>query len=329
MNNSKLVTAIIGIIILIVLSLSYWIFPVIDNNDFNIDIINSTQNKCEENLKIYFFNVGNADCTLIISKSEAMLIDGGNKADAKYICDYIREELEYYNLKYIIATHADRDHIGGLPTIIENMNSVEEILMPNTDKQTVETKNIINSANIKNIPIINPRINSEYTLGDSKFKIKWVATETEGEKDNNGKINNAVKTNQSSIVIELEYRDKKFLFMGDYEELSETNKYYKEINWSKVDLIKVAHHGSKSNLIKEFYTLTNPKYAIISAGDNNNYKLPDLEVINAITEETRDEENNSAIILVTKESDTILIESDGIDIFEPIFINEKFDGNRE
>ena len=123
MNNNKLFRVIIGIIILIVLSLSYWMF--LDSKDKDLDTnntINIVQNEYKENLEIYFFNVGNADCTLIINKDEAMLIDGGNKADAKYIYEYIKEEIGYYNLKYIIATHADRDHIGGLPTIIENMN---------------------------------------------------------------------------------------------------------------------------------------------------------------------------------------------------------------
>jgi len=198
MNNNKLFKAIIGIIIVIAIGLLYWMFPNIDNN--NVDVNNPIgviQNAYEENLKLYFFNVGNADSALIINKDEAMIIDGGNTINGKNIYKYITEELGYYNIKYIVATHADRDHIGGLPTIIENMNSIETIFMPNTDKQTAQTKNIINSVNNKKISVIEPEIDSEYILGNAKFKIKWVATETQGEKDENGKTRNVVSSNST------------------------------------------------------------------------------------------------------------------------------------
>ena len=260
MSKNKLLTTIIGIILLIALSLVYWMFPDADNSDLPSNTVGVTQNEYQETLQIYFFNVGNADSTLIINKDEAMLIDGGNKLDAEYIYKYIKEELGYYNFKYIIATHADRDHIGGLPSIIENMNSVEKIFMPNTEKQTLEAKSMIDTATERNIPLIEPEIDSEYELGDAKFKIKWVATQTDGEKNENGRTINAVNENQSSIVIELEYGDNKFLFMGDYEKLAKTNKFYKEIVWDVVDLVRASHHGSKSGLIQGFYELTNPKY---------------------------------------------------------------------
>ena len=98
----------------------------------------------------------------------------------------------------------------------------------------------------------------------------------------------------------------------------------KLISWDKVDLIKVAHHGSESNLIESFYKSTNPKYAIISAGDNERNSVPDEKLLKTIENET----NGSTMILVTKKEDTIMIKSNGVDIFEPIFIHEKFDGNK-
>ena len=115
--------------------------------------------------------------------------------------------------------------------------------------------------------------------------------------------------------------------MGDYEFLKDKynnveNTYYKEVIWNKVDLVKVAHHGSTSALIEGFYKSTLPEYAVISAGTSSSQNNPDEKVLQAI-----ETESHLTKIFITKRDETIMIESDGITVFYPEFINKKFDGN--
>ena len=171
MENKKLISTIVGIIILIILGIASALFSdqTMEVNNVTPPISNILENVNTENLRIYFFNVGNADCTLIVNKKEAMLIDGANQADAELLYNYIKNDLKYYDLKYVIATHSDSDHIGGLDSIVENMKSVDVIFMPNTDNKSKDVENLIKVANSKNISIEAPEINSTYTIRRCKF----------------------------------------------------------------------------------------------------------------------------------------------------------------
>ncbi len=75
------------------------------------------------------------------------------------------------------------------------------------------------------------------------------------------------------IVIELEYKSTKYLFMGDA-----TTEVEKMVKWNQVDVLKVAHHGSNSSTSQLFLEKVKPKYAIISVGRDNSHNLPDIEI---------------------------------------------------
>ena len=86
--------------------------------------------------------------------------------------------------------------------------------------------------------------------------------------------------NNNSIVAKLNYNDFSMLFTGDIEEIAE-EKILKEID-SKVlksDVLKVAHHGSKSSSTQDFIKTVNPKIALIGVGENNTFGHPNEEVV--------------------------------------------------
>ena len=78
----------------------------------------------------------------------------------------------------------------------------------------------------------------------------------------------------------------------------------KDIN---IDVLKVAHHGSKYSSCKEFLTIATPEYAIISAGEGNSYGHPEEETITRLKQHTNK-------IYVTKDLGTIVLTSDGTSI---------------
>ena len=106
--------------------------------------------------------------------------------------------------------------------------------------------------------------------------------------------------NENSIIIELTYGEKKFLFMGDAENTNEALR-----TWNDVDVLKAGHHGSSSSTSDEFLTQTLPEYVVISCGINNDYGHPHKETIAKL---------KGLDVYRTDKDGTILITSDGQDI---------------
>ena len=87
--------------------------------------------------------------------------------------------------------------------------------------------------------------------------------------------------NGNSNVIYTEFDGYKFMFMGDASITTE-KEILKKYNIPDIDVLKVGHHGSKTSSSKEFINEINPKYSIISVGNNNRYGHPNKEVLDTL-----------------------------------------------
>ena len=91
--------------------------------------------------------------------------------------------------------------------------------------------------------------------------------------------------NNNSLVAKLEYKDFKMLFTGDIEEVAEKQLLKMYSNGElKADVLKVAHHGSKTSSIIQFLEAVNPSFAVIGVGSNNKFGHPNEEVLNRLEE---------------------------------------------
>ena len=91
--------------------------------------------------------------------------------------------------------------------------------------------------------------------------------------------------NNNSIVCKFYYKNFSMLFTGDIEEKAEINilnQYNNHTDILKSDVLKVAHHGSKTSSIQDFIETVNPKVALIGVGKNNNFGHPSIDVINRL-----------------------------------------------
>ena len=91
--------------------------------------------------------------------------------------------------------------------------------------------------------------------------------------------------NNNSLVCKLNYKNYSMLFTGDIEAIAEKailKKYSKNLNILKSDILKVAHHGSKTSSITEFIEKIKPKYAIIGVGEDNKFGHPSDNTIQNI-----------------------------------------------
>lgn len=159
---------------------------------------------------------------------------------------------------------------GGILYVLEKLK-VDNILI---GKQFVESANYIEflkitkNKNIKTL-VAGEKIKLTNTV---KIDVLWP--------DKNSKITeNSI--NNNALVFKLDTNEKNILFTGDIEE--ETEKVlvqkYKNTNTLKSDILKVAHHGSKSSSIQEFLDLVKPKIALIGVGKDNKYGHPDNNTI--------------------------------------------------
>ena len=245
-------------------------------------------------LQVHFVDVGQGDCSLIICDGEAMLIDAGDNDKGTRVQKYLKDQ-GISNLKYVIGTHPDSDHIGGLDVVIYKF-SCDNILMPDATSDTKTYLDVLSAIDSKGYKITTVGQGDKFNLGSASFEILSPVKGHPYAEDNN-----------NSIVLRLDYYNNSFLFMGDAEyQPQQVMIYDDEIN-AKADVVKVSHHGANSGYMKGFYDEVDPKYAVISCGKGNKYGHPHSDVLN-------DFKNRGVCVFRTDEQGTIVAVSDGNNI---------------
>ena len=231
-------------------------------------------------LNIFYLDVGQGDSTFITINGCNMLIDSGNDQDGYYIVQFLKAQ-NIDKIDYFILTHCDEDHIAGAYKILDELQ-IGTLYMPNKENDTQTYERLLKAIERNNVNVNkNLKASKEtlYTIGNASWKILSI------DAKNN--------LNDSSIVIELEYANTKYLFMGDA-----TTKVEEMVEWNEVDVLKVAHHGSNSSTSQLFLEKVKPQYAIISVGRDNSHNLPDIDIIERL-------KNNNIKIYRTDENNTI------------------------
>lgn len=240
-------------------------------------------------LEVHFLDVGQGDATLVICGDGAMLIDAGNNSWGDDVCDY----LEYQgvsDLDYVIGTHPDADHIGGLDTVIESFDC-EMVIMPDYEKDTQTYEEVIHVMDEKGVELTYPETGTVYKLGEAVFTI----VAPNGEYGSNA--------NDYSVGILVEHGENRFLFTGDAEEDAEQDMLDSGIDLS-ADVFKTAHHGSNTANTEAFLEAVDPQYAVISCGEGNSYGHPHAETLNRLRA-------MGVQVFRTDEEGTIVVSSDG------------------
>ncbi|MCH7770363.1 MAG: DNA internalization-related competence protein ComEC/Rec2 [Bacteroidetes bacterium] len=271
----------------------------------NIYLLSSLDNKKllpDNVLSILMIDVGQGDAILIkFPDNTIALIDAGQ---ATFYFDYgervilpLLDYLDIDKIDYGFISHLDLDHYGGFVSLIQN-GIIKEIYKPVIDsslskdvkfeKFLKERKVPFNYYNCQSLMIGNCRL---FTLSDKD--------EAEFYK---------LSSNNKSGVMKLVYGKKSFLFTGDVEKRVEKILINDFEIFLDVDVLKVAHHGSKTSTSDEFLKYTSPQYALISAGIKNKFGHPAENVISKFRK-------NSVKILRTDESGAVLLWCDGEKIF--------------
>lgn len=238
----------------------------------------------ESKLQIIYFDVGQADSTLIMNNGKTILIDGGNDCDGDNLVKYIKSQ-KISKIDTVIATHLHADHIGGLDDIIDNFD-IGTVFMPDAINSSKQVDELLDSMERKNLNYEVPKVGEKFNNGLADCEVMA--------------INNEAKDlNNSSIVIQMDYLEQKYLFMGDSEKEVEDSR-----EWNKINVLKVGHHGSNTSNTERFLNQVRPEIAIISVGLNNQYNHPSVDVLNRL-------KKLNTTIYRTDEDGSLLLESDG------------------
>jgi competence protein ComEC len=241
-------------------------------------------------LEVIFLDVGQADSILLKTGDHAMLIDAGNTGQDKLMRDYLAA-YGVTKLDYLVATHPHADHIGAMTAVVESMDSIGTVIMPDKPHTTATYKNLIKAIEKKNIPLTIPDLGEVFTLGSANIQViapKDVTT---------------TDLNEVSIVLRVEFGETSFLFTGDADTKSENAQLAGGFTL-KSDVIKVGHHGSRTASTKKYLDAVSPSYAVISCGADNTYGHPHSEAMTRLTA-------TGAVIYRTDDNGTIIFVSDG------------------
>lgn len=243
-------------------------------------------------LIVHYMDVGQGDATLLESDGHYMLIDAGNNDKGTLVQNYLQKQ-GVNTLDYVIGTHPDADHIGGLDVAIYKFDC-NRIIMPEVENDTRTYDDVVQTIKEKNYKITYPVVGETYTLGSATFTIL-------APNDSYGS-----NLNEYSVGVLVQNGDNRFLFTGDAEEKSEADMLENGIDIS-ADVYKVAHHGSKTATTQDFLDEVNPTYTVISVGEGNSYGHPNSEVLNRLRAA-------GVKVFRTDEQGTIVATSDGTNI---------------
>ena len=239
-------------------------------------------------LEVHFIDVGQGDAALLICGGEAMLIDAGSNESADHLLREISGQ-GITKLKYVVGSHYDSDHVGGIDEVLKNF-TVETLIVPDQERDTKSYRDVQKSFNRAGEVVI-PKVGDTFTLGDAELTVFAPAR------------NDYEESNDFSIVLRVDHGEDSFLFTGDAQEESEKEMLAAGLD-VYVDVLKVSHHGSKKSSIRQFLEACVPRFAVVSCAKDNDYGHPHAPVLRTLR-------RLGAQLYRTDEQGTVICYSDG------------------
>lgn len=224
-------------------------------------------------LTVAFLDVGQGDAIYIEAPNgNQVLIDGGS---GRAVLRALGKMMPFWDrsLDLVIATHPDQDHIGGLPSVFDRLR-VSRVM-------TTEVTATTGAYDAFEEGVMNEHAERSLARrGERIILDRGVVLEILFPNENT----RGWETNTASIVARLSYGDTSFLFTGDAPQGVEKYLVNTDSNRLRTTVLKLGHHGSRTSSAREFLSVVDPEYAIISAGKDNTYGHPHKEVMGSLSE---------------------------------------------
>ncbi|PIS13980.1 hypothetical protein COT65_01290 [Candidatus Shapirobacteria bacterium CG09_land_8_20_14_0_10_47_13] len=255
-------------------------------------------------LHLVFCDVGQGDAILASLGSTQMLIDGGPN---DRVLECLAKHMPFWDktIELVVVTHPEADHLTGIVSVIERYNVVQIISNSLVADSGVFGK-FREEVIAKKIPVFSPKYGDKIEIAKLELKILspaeklgnelvWVRPESPQVL---GLTAFAGKFNETAIVGQLSFGNFDALLTGDIGFDTE-----EKLVLTPIEVLKIAHHGSKYSSGEDFLAKLKPALAVISVGKNS-YGHPTAEVLGRLRD-------LGIKILRTDEAGDIEIISDG------------------
>ena len=283
-------------------------------------------------LRVDFLDVGQGDSALItFPDNTTMLIDGGGRPgpfgkekrlseidgsheelferETRSIGESVVSEYLWWrgldHVDYILATHADADHIDGLNDVARNFH-VRAALVARSSRKDEEYARFAETLAKRNIPLRLIGAGDVLRIGAVTAGVLWPVP---AEDPNAGSRNN------DSVVLRLQFGERALLLTGDIEMPGE-NGMLRAAEDLHADVVKVAHHGSKTSSTANFIAAVHPSFAVISVGLTSIFGHPNRDVVERW-------KGGGAQVLTTGRNGTITFTTDGRELELETFVKSK------
>lgn len=253
-------------------------------------------------LTLYILDVGQGDgIVLVFPGGEVAVVDAGRGSygdqGRRTVAPLLRS-LGVRRIDLIVATHADSDHAGGLTYLVENFE-VGIFAHGSDESEDEEYQALLEALERRGVRI------EQISAGDELRGFGAVQIDVlhppaaSASADGSG----GLRGNDASVVLLVDLRDVEILLTGDIEDAAERAIVDSGLA-RDIDVLKVAHHGSKTSSGVDFLEAFDPEFALISAGRNNTYGHPAREILDRFA--ARD-----MIVIRTDRQGSIRLRTDG------------------
>lgn len=218
------------------------------------------------NMSVHYIDVGQADCALLESDGQYVLIDGGNVEDGENVVDYLLKA-GVKELAAVFCSHAHEDHVGGLAAVLEAFPAKAVFAPTRTYSSTCFDK-FVYYTDQQRLTVQIPTPGTSITFGSASVSVL-------------GPLKSYPDPNDTSLVLMVRFGDTRFLFTGDMERTAEADLLNAGTD-VKADVLKVGHHGSYTSTSYHFLYMVDPDYAVISVGADNDYGHPHKEPLSRL-----------------------------------------------
>jgi len=235
--------------------------------------------------KVAFLDVGQGDAILLQNGTQQVLVDGGQ---GMVVLRRLGEEMPWFDrtIEVVVLTHPERDHLEGLVHVLQRYD-VGLVVMPRQSSSSALSQSWLEELIKRNTPYRFGRRGQRINL--AQIKLDLISPES----SNGQRVKNS---NDASIAMKVDFHGLTFMLTGDIGSSVE-NKIVAAVPASilRADVLKVAHHGSKSSTTDTFLSAVSPEVAVISVGGNNSYGHPHDSVIKRLAGQTvwRTDENGT------------------------------------
>lgn len=237
------------------------------------------QQRGQQGTGLHVLDIGQGDSILLRSGDVDVLVDGGPDATVLQRLSEIRPARDR-KLDVLVLTHPQRDHLAGLLTVLER-EDVGLVLLPELNNASDLFRSFVAEVQKRDVPVRFARTGQQ--LEGKSFTLTVLAPDARLREMARKNLNNG------SVVLRADVREGggiggrfSALLTGDIERVAELHLARRWAHLLDVDVLKVAHHGSRTSTSERFLRVTKPQLALVSAGKGNQYGHPTPTVLSRL-----------------------------------------------